>query len=117
MNAVVAIVGEGDLVAKITELNSPAKANAAAAREKVITDLVGAKLNEYQTENKRYTYVQKITAGLEGEKFNSALAALKDDTILAALAGAAADMDSPVNAVASTRKVNAADFDGASVTL
>jgi len=118
MNSLVAVLGEGDPVAKVNALNESAKANAAAAREKAIIDAVGAKVNEDGTENKRYVYVAKITAGLEGEKFNAAIAGLKDDVILKTLAGEAADVDSDANVVASTRKINASEeYTSAAVTL
>lgn len=118
MNSLTVVLGEGDPVAKVNALNETAKANAAAAREQAITALVGPKENEDKTENKRYIYVQKITAGLEGEKFNSAIAGLKDDSILKALSGEAADVDSDVNVIASTRKVNVSEeYNSAAVTL
>ena len=118
MNSLQTALGEGDPVAKVTALKEVAKANAEAAREKAITDVVGPKMNEDKTENKRYNYVQKITNGLEGEKFNSAIAALKDDEILKTLAGDAADVDSATNVVVSTRKVNASEeYNSAAVVL
>lgn len=118
MNSLQSVLGEGDVLAKVNALNETAKANAAAAREKAITDVVGQKMNEDGTENKRYAYVSKITAGLEGEKFNSAIAGLKDDTILQALAADAADVDGSTNVVASTRKINSSDeYHAAAVTL
>lgn len=118
MNSLQIALGEGDPVAKVTALKEVAKANAEAAREKAITDVVGPKMNEDKTENKRYSYVQKITNGLEGEKFNSAISALKDDEILKTLAGDAADVDSQTNVVVSTRKVNASEeYNSAAVVL
>ena len=117
MNSIVEVLGEDNVVAKITTLTTTAKANAEAAREKSIIDLVGLKVNEDGTENKRYTYVQKITSGLEGEKFNSALAGLKDDSIFKHLAEQAADVDSDANITGTTRKVNAEDYSAATVVL
>lgn len=107
VNALVAVVGEGDLVAKVTALSETAKANASAAREKAITDFTGPKTNEDKTENKRYAYAARITDGLSGEKLNAAIAGLKDDEIYKVLAADAADVDSESNVVTSSRKVNA----------
>lgn len=118
MNSLTEALGEGDIVAKVNSLSEAAKVNAEAAREKAITDVVGAKLNEDQTENPRYAYVQKITAGLEGEKFNSVMASLKDDVVLKTLAADAADVDGESNLLRSTRKVNASEeYNSAAVTL
>lgn len=110
-NEIKTVLGD-DPIAAAKKLSADAESASAAAREKALTDLVGPKAN-----NDRYTYADRFTAGLTGEKFNAALEALKTDPIMLRLSADAADMNSAVNIVAGgeTKKQNA--YNGSVVTL
>ncbi len=122
-NSIKSLIGEGDPEILVKGFMDTAKANAEAARAKMLTDEFGvksSKVGEVEVVNPAYQYADKSTVGLSGEKLNAAVVALKDDIVMKGLRANMADQDSPFNVIVEgdKPKVNASDkFVGSAVSL
>lgn len=119
LNAIKSVLGDGDVVDQVKALAAQVSAGSEAARENAIVALVGAKQNADGSDNVRFNYLNKQTAGLSGEKLNAALEAVKADPVMLALNAQVADGNSGINIVAPKANAGAASsFEGsASVEL
>lgn len=115
-NAVVAVLGD-DPVAKAKELADSLKVNAQKERDEKIVALAGAKENADKTVNPRYQYASVMLKDLEGEKFNAALEALRNDPYMKATASLMADMTTTAIVIGENGEKHNAYAGKASVTL
>jgi hypothetical protein len=123
LNAIKAIVGDGDPEALVKSLIDQAKLNAEAARAQVLSTAFGAKSNkvgDVETVNPAYQYAERMTAGLAGEKLNAAIKAFDEDVVMKGIKAGMADQDSTYNVIdqGGKPKANAAEkYSGSAVSL